>query len=99
MRLRPLMSDKREATIQCNLTPDTTWREVRVDVNLMALGLCGLIDYSFRDLGHALDDVRLQAPVPLPPRTNYSGQSRPFGANFKTSLSVPLLDRPMLAKA
>jgi len=59
------MSDKLEATLQCNLTPDTTWREVRVEVNLMELGLCGLIDYSFRDLGHALDDVQLQAPVPL----------------------------------
>lgn len=65
MRLRPLMSDKPEATIQCNLTPDTTWREVRVEVNFMELGLGGLIDYSFRDLGHALDDVQLQAPVPL----------------------------------
>jgi hypothetical protein len=93
------MSDKPEATLQCNLTPDTTWREVRVEVDSLELGLCGLINHSFRDLGSRPRRCATAGPCASSPSTSRSGQSRPFGANLQASLSLLFLDRLGLKEA
>lgn len=78
-RLRPLMSDKPEATFQCNLTPDTTWREVRVEVDSLELGLCGLINHSFRDLGSRPKRCASRPLYkPLGPKSSFRGKLADF---------------------